>query len=87
MGTSLVVQPFASLVNQVNSNVPRILINRERVGEFIKYDRHSVSPRTGLTDKASDRDIFLQGDSDKIVLEIVEKLGWSDDLERLNKRF
>lgn len=86
MGTSLVVQPFASLVNQVNSNVPRILINRERAGEFLKYDSQS-SPRTGLTDKGSDRDIFLQGDSDKIVLEIAEQLGWSDDLEKLNKRF
>ena len=32
-GTSLKVQPFASLVGRVGSNVPRLLVNRERVGE------------------------------------------------------
>ena len=86
MGTSLVVQPFASLVNHVKSNVPRILINRERAGEFLKYDRQ-FSLRPGLAEKSSNRDIFLQGDSDKIVTEITEKLGWSEELEKLNKRF
>jgi hypothetical protein len=33
MGTSLKVQPFASLVGRVGSDVPRLLVNRERVGE------------------------------------------------------
>jgi len=33
MGTSLVVQPFASLVDMVEDDCPRLLINRERVGE------------------------------------------------------
>ena len=32
MGTSLRVQPFASLTGRVASNVPRLLINREVVG-------------------------------------------------------
>ena len=32
-GTSLKVQPFASLVGRVASDVPRLLVNRERVGE------------------------------------------------------
>ena len=32
-GTSLKVQPFASLVGRVGSDVPRLLVNRERVGE------------------------------------------------------
>ena len=82
MGTSLVVHPFASLVNRVKSNVPRILINRERVGEFM-HRPFSLRP----SEKAGERDIFLQGDSDKIVTEIAEKLGWSDELEKLNKRF
>jgi NAD-dependent deacetylase sirtuin 2 len=33
MGTSLVVQPFASLVERVSSKCPRLLINREKVGQ------------------------------------------------------
>ena len=32
MGTSLQVQPFASLIEQVPKNIPRLLINREKVG-------------------------------------------------------
>jgi len=34
MGTTLVVYPFAGLVNQVGPTVPRLLINREVVGPF-----------------------------------------------------
>lgn len=32
MGTSLQVQPFASLIGKVPKTTPRILINREQVG-------------------------------------------------------
>jgi len=34
MGTSLYVQPFASLPNFVGKECKRVLINRERVGNF-----------------------------------------------------
>jgi len=34
LGTSLVVQPFASLTNKVGMNIPRLLINNEIVGDF-----------------------------------------------------
>ena len=33
MGTSLAVQPFAGLAGRVSNNCPRLLINREKVGE------------------------------------------------------
>lgn len=33
MGTSLTVQPFASLIDRVGDNVPRLLINNEPVGK------------------------------------------------------
>lgn len=84
MGTSLVVQPFAGLVNEVRANVPRILINRERTGEFLKYDKY-LNMRTGQTEKCNERDIFLQGDSDKIIIDIADKLGWTDEMAKLNK--
>jgi NAD-dependent SIR2 family protein deacetylase len=38
LGTSLKVQPFASLVSLVKPNVPRLLINRNRVGEDLGLD-------------------------------------------------
>ncbi|OXA57473.1 NAD-dependent protein deacetylase sirtuin-2 [Folsomia candida] len=38
MGTSLVVQPFAYLVNQVSADTPRVLINREIVGTADQYE-------------------------------------------------
>ncbi|XP_053741248.1 NAD-dependent protein deacetylase sirtuin-3 [Synchiropus splendidus] len=36
MGTSLQIEPFASLVNTVRSTVPRLLLNRDAVGPFQK---------------------------------------------------
>lgn len=33
LGTSLKVQPFASLVNKVSNTTPRLLINLEQCGE------------------------------------------------------
>lgn len=74
-------------MNHVKPNVPRVLINRERAGEFLKqHDRH-FSLKGSLVDKTNDRDVFLQGESDKIVMEIVEKLEWTEDLENLMNRF
>jgi len=35
MGTSLAVQPFAGLAGRVGNNCPRLLINREKVGEVM----------------------------------------------------
>ena len=32
MGTSLAVQPFASLVDRVSETTPRLLVNREKCG-------------------------------------------------------
>lgn len=41
MGTSLQVQPFASLIDRVPSTCPRVLINLERVGEIASYGSSS----------------------------------------------
>ncbi|VDK49534.1 unnamed protein product [Cylicostephanus goldi] len=39
LGTSLVVQPFASMVNEVSEDVPRLLINREEAGRAGLFER------------------------------------------------
>eukprot|EP00928_Gymnodinium_smaydae_P081121 TRINITY_DN64697_c0_g1_i1.p1 TRINITY_DN64697_c0_g1~~TRINITY_DN64697_c0_g1_i1.p1 ORF type:complete len:350 (-),score=62.00 TRINITY_DN64697_c0_g1_i1:145-1194(-) len=91
MGTSLAVQPFAGLVRQVHVHVPRLLINRERVGEdflssFERYLEPAALSRGFDFDNFDGRDTFLQGDCDAGVAELVRELGWEADFERLKQR-
>ncbi|ODN77448.1 hypothetical protein L202_04626 [Cryptococcus amylolentus CBS 6039] len=73
IGTSLQVQPFASLVNYVPPTCPRLLINREPVGPFTSYK--STSP--------SSRDLFYEGNADDGARRLAEQLGWGEELEEL----
>jgi NAD+-dependent protein deacetylase SIR2 len=66
MGTSLTVQPFASLPSFVREETPRVLINFERVG--------------GLGSRADD--VLLLGDCDEGVRMFADALGWRDELEQ-----
>lgn len=68
MGTSLQVYPFAGLVNDVPRDTPRILINREAVGPFVK---------------CGNRDISLLGDCDEVVESLIRTLGWTKEYEKL----
>lgn len=67
MGTSLKVEPFASLPDRVPPHVPRILINREVPASF--------QPRKA--------DLILLGDCDHRIRELAEALGWAAQLEEL----
>ncbi|MCJ1341288.1 Sir2 histone deacetylase Hst2 [Bachmanniomyces sp. S44760] len=69
MGTSLSVQPFASLPGFCSEGVPRVLINLERVG--------------GLGSRADD--VLLIGDCDDGVRKLAVALGWLEELEILWK--
>ena len=69
MGTSLSVQPFASLPGFCSEGVPRLLINKERVG--------------GLGSRADD--VLLLGDCDEGIRRFASALGWLDELETLWK--
>ena len=66
MGTSLTVQPFASLPSFVREEIPRVLINYERVG--------------GLGSRADD--VLLLEDCDAGVRKFADALGWREELER-----
>ncbi|XP_026220920.1 SIRT1 domain-containing protein [Anabas testudineus] len=72
MGTSLQIEPFASLVNTVRSTVPRLLLNRHAVGPFEK-----VPLRRG--------DHMELGDLENTVRRFAEMLGWSSEIEELMK--
>ncbi|KAK1081622.1 Sir2 histone deacetylase Hst2 [Friedmanniomyces endolithicus] len=67
LGTSLTVQPFASLPDATRGHTPRVLINKERVG--------------GLGNGTDD--VLLLGDCDDGVKKLAEACGWLEDLEKL----
>lgn len=87
MGTSLQVQPFASLVSKVSRNCPRLLINMEKTGQ--------VDPMLGMlgfgggmdfdSDKAY-RDVAQISTCDDGCLALAELLGWKAELEELVKK-
>jgi NAD-dependent histone deacetylase SIR2 len=67
MGTSLTVQPFASLAGMVKESCPRVLINLDHVGDFgVRAD-----------------DLVLLGKCDEIVTELSKELGWEKELLQL----
>lgn len=70
-GTSLVVAPANCLIYHAPGTAKRAIINRDKVGQELGID-YSNSKDT--------RDLFLQGSCDDIFLELIQELGWLDDL-------
>ncbi|XP_032684679.1 NAD-dependent protein deacetylase sirtuin-2 isoform X2 [Odontomachus brunneus] len=89
MGSSLVVQPFASLIDRVRPNCPRLLINNEKVGMQDRLSRF-LGLRQGLVFDSrsthSGRDIAWLGDCDTGCQLLADKLGWGDELRALVQR-
>ncbi|PBP24425.1 NAD-dependent deacetylase sirtuin-2 [Diplocarpon rosae] len=67
MGTSLSVHPFASLPTQARDGVPRVLINKEIVGDF----------------GSRPDDVVVLGDCDEGVRKLADALGWREELEEM----
>lgn len=76
MGTSLKVYPFSSLVDYVPVDCPRLLINRDLVGDWAIYDEDPDS---------NYRDVAIQGNCDDGCQQLAEILGWQDELASLIK--
>nr|CAB3266080.1 Sir2-a zinc finger protein [Phallusia mammillata] len=74
MGTSLEVEPFASLVDSTRYNIPRLLLNRDRVGPFERRSRGRPN------------DHALTGELTATIDRLVAKLGWKDFLHDLTVR-
>ncbi|KAI5608563.1 NAD-dependent protein deacetylase sirtuin-3, mitochondrial isoform X1 [Silurus asotus] len=70
MGTSLEVEPFASLSGAVRSSVSRLLINRELVGPF-------------AWGSSRQSDVAELGDVVSGVRKLADALGWMPELEAL----
>ncbi|XP_046848641.1 NAD-dependent protein deacetylase sirtuin-2-like isoform X2 [Xenia sp. Carnegie-2017] len=80
MGTSLTVQPFASIPDHVPDTTPRLLINREKSGQ-----RFSFFSGKGLDfdSPKNYRDVAWLGSCDDGCLALADLLGWKDELEQL----
>lgn len=81
MGTSLLVQPFCRLVDNVKETVPRLLINREKCG----VGRYGFGLDFDSEDKY--RDVAHLGDCDEGCLKLAELLGWKEELLNLAKEY
>jgi NAD-dependent histone deacetylase SIR2 len=66
MGTSLTVQPFASLISRVTGKCPRVLINLDQVGDI----------------GSGKNDLVLLGKCDDIIRDLARELGWEDELDK-----
>mmetsp|Transcript_24515 Transcript_24515/g.60066 ORF Transcript_24515/g.60066 Transcript_24515/m.60066 type:complete len:510 (+) Transcript_24515:1841-3370(+) len=74
IGTSLKVAPANSLVYRVPETCMRMLVNRDPVGFNLGLNFDEL----GAT-----RDYFAKGDIDSSMLDLMEALGWVDELEPL----
>ncbi|XP_062843486.1 NAD-dependent protein deacetylase sirtuin-2 [Trichomycterus rosablanca] len=87
MGTSLQVQPFASLVSRVPNSCPRLLINMEKTGQS-DFPMGLLGFGGGMdfdSDKAY-RDVATLGTCDDGCLALADLLGWKAELQELVKR-
>ncbi|EDO47672.1 predicted protein, partial [Nematostella vectensis] len=71
MGTSLEVEPFAGIVNEVSRSTPRVLINRESVGPFLHPWRRRP------------KDVVLKGDIVSSVKRLAKLLEWTDSMDNI----
>jgi len=71
MGTSLTVEPVASLVTMVDTSTPRLIINKEDL-KTLSYGGHT-------------KDLFLKTDCNSAVNELCVMLGWEKELEELKR--
>ncbi|KAJ1977859.1 NAD-dependent protein deacetylase sirtuin-2 [Dimargaris verticillata] len=82
MGTSLQVEPFASLIEEVSLKTPRLLINLE------KCRTGPLAGKTGFDFDGSwhkyRRDALHLGTCDEGCLQLAELLGWKEDLLSLH---
>lgn len=87
MGTSLAVQPFASLAGKTYSSCPKLLINRDDVSDESMFGP-AISTLLGFNhgfDSSKKLNIFLKSDCDEGCMELCRLMGWEEELTNLIK--
>ncbi|XP_044264895.1 NAD-dependent protein deacetylase sirtuin-2 isoform X2 [Tribolium madens] len=86
LGSSLVVQPFASLADRVPNTCPRLLINREKVNNSSGIKAlFGFGSGFDFDGKNNTRDVAWIGDCDEGCQLLADKLGWGDELKKLRQ--
>ncbi|XP_033636795.1 NAD-dependent protein deacetylase sirtuin-2-like isoform X2 [Asterias rubens] len=85
MGTSLVVQPFASLLERVPETTPRLLINMEKAGESNPVLRRLGYGGGGFEfdSESNYRDVLHLDKCDDGCYKLAELLGWKEEMDQL----
>lgn len=85
MGTSLTVQPFASLVDLVGRNVPRLMINKTKPEGSTSFITRILGRGSGMDFNSKDnvRDVFLKSEADTGCFQLADQLGWRSELDKL----
>jgi len=85
IGSSLKVAPCSNLMYEVPENIPRVLINGEKVA-LCSPDEDNPCEGFMFDHKDNKRDIFIGGDCQVSSMRLIEALGWTQDLqEMMNK--
>ncbi|XP_078315252.1 NAD-dependent protein deacetylase sirtuin-2-like [Crassostrea virginica] len=84
MGTSLTVQPFASLTSRVPEETPRLYINLEKTGTGPTNAFAMLMFGGGFKfdDEDNYRDVFMEGTCDDGCYKLADMLGWGDELRK-----
>ncbi|KAI3476983.1 hypothetical protein L1887_61413 [Cichorium endivia] len=98
-GEGGLVQPFASLIDAVPADCPRVLLNLEKVGEIASSDGYAGGSMGGTMfaesgfdfdglaygGRRSTRDVFWQGKADDAVQRLTQLMGkeWHEELQNL----
>jgi len=86
MGTSLVVQPFASMIDEVGKDCPRLLINREKAGTVSPLLAYLGIGGFQFDSPTNVRDVFWAGSCDDGCMELAAMLGWDGELRDMIAR-
>lgn len=101
MGTSLMVSPFNRLPTLCDENCVRVLINREKVGTVKSSSSSSSEGSTSSSDsdhtinvngfrfdsEDNYRDVFLQGECDAVIDDLVVELGLREEFDLVRSTF
>ena len=87
IGTSLTVQPFAGLVENVPKSTPRLLINKTAAEQQSRMARLlGLNEGLDFYSEKNYRDVLWLGLCDDLCKEFAKKLGWEGELESLIKQ-
>lgn len=97
IGTTLVVQPFAALPGACGEDVPRVLVNMDKVAMYTETEEEidgqicKIKPNNWRAllwyDRPDNkRDVYLGGDCQASIKQLAKELGWYDDIMKEMKK-